>query len=175
MNKQIARTLLLAVLSWFCSHAYAVPKVTTYPYPAHQVGDTSYVRAGLLVIGESSWTGLTIGGGYTLTCGVQTVVAENATYAPFLAGYNSGLVHVPSINPADYDVGGFASLPAGNCRACSFQYRGRVLEGHATINAPSHGAGFVFSIGGVEITQADTQTFNICRPTSPNRNTGCLQ
>ena len=162
-------------LSW-CGSAYAEPMVRLYPYLAHQVGTTAYVRAGLIVIGDDSWTSITVGGGYTLTCGVQTVYAENSSVMPFTPGPTQAIVYVPPVQPADYNVGGFSTLAWGDCRHCSFQYRGRLLEGVATINATTYGAGFVFTVGGVEMVKGDTHTFDVCKPTlSGSSSSGCRQ
>lgn len=173
MTKGIVVALFFSILSGVLCRAHARPSVSVYPYPAHQVGVSASVRAGLVVVGESTWTSLTTGGGFTLTCGVQTVLAENSAHSPFIAGPNAAIVHVPPVDPADYNIGGFNSLQGGRCRPCSFQYRGRVLEGVATINATSHGAGFVFTVGGVEMTTGDTRTFDICKPGTPNGSGGC--
>lgn len=173
MTRQTMGILIAAALLGIFGRAHAAPSVSLYPYPAHQVGVSGYVRAGLTVIGESDWTSLTVGGGFTLTCGVQTVTAENAAYASFVAGHNAEFVHVPAVQPADYNVGGFNGLASGRCRSCTFQYRGRVQEGLTTINATPNGAGFVFTINGVDMTKADTQTFDICKPATSAGTGGC--
>lgn len=166
MNKLNTALILAVTLVAPLAHADEFPNITLYPYPAHQVGDTSQVRAGFVVVGETKWASLTTGGGFTLTCGAQVVTAENAAHSGFIAGYNAAIAHVPETQPADYDVGGFSSLASGRCRDCTFQYRGRVVEGVATINATSRGAGFVFTVNGVDITKSDTSTFTVCKPSA---------
>jgi hypothetical protein len=126
-----------------------------------------------VAIGESSWTSLTVGGGFTIACGTGDVLVENSNYYPFLAGYNAAIVHVPPTDPADYDVNAFNGVAQGQCRFCSFQYRGRVLEGQAGINAGTHGVGFSFNVGGVEITRVDQKSFWVCRPDRPPGTGGC--
>jgi hypothetical protein len=151
------------------SQANAIPEWKQTTPTFYQVSNSS-IAIGLIVQAEANRPMLGIGGGYTVTCTMNSLPINAREKADLYDFFGPEVtLNVPVPTPGIYTIPGWSSIPAGSCGGqCAMHWRASAVDAVLSFSASISGVGANFTLlpaGGLE--REDTIILDICRSGTP--------
>lgn len=171
--KRQAVSLIGLVLLFACHSAAHAVSIAVQVLPPTQTTGSGLVSAGLIATGSTDFYSVSVAAGFTITCEYNSMPI-NAESGKSLTdcfrppGPLTLTVVVPQPAPGSYDTANYNSIPPRECKICNFAWKGTATG--ESVGYSGHGVSVSFSTGAD--TQANTVTFQMCRPGGGGRGSG---